>query len=523
MPGSENNEPKTDEKGYPLGKPRGPIIPRYALNRLSYTGFVIFMITGVAMLCSFALAEIMGDTNPYIGIFIYMVLPVFLLAGLGLVLFGMYLTRRKIKRVGDDAIPRRPRIDLSKGSQRRTLYFVIAGVTAFFAISVVTSYQAYHHTESVSFCGQTCHPVMKPELVAYGNSAHARVACVACHVGPGAGFYAKSKLSGAYQVYAVAANKFPRPIPTPIENLRPAQETCEQCHWPEKFFGAQQKMFNHYMYDKENSHWPINMLIKTGGGDPRYGQASGIHWHMNIQTEVEYIARDEKRQDIPWVRVIDRQTGRVTVYQDEENPLTEEEIAAAEPREMDCMDCHNRPSHQFRSPQYAIDYAITTGQIDQSIPEIKVVAEEAMLGEYETEDEAMHGIATSILAFYLNEYPEFNRQHKGMIEQAVHATQEQFKLNFFPEMNVRWDVYPDNIGHFIFPGCMRCHSGNHKGDDGREITKDCTICHAIIAQGTGERAESGVSEDGLEFSHPEDIDGEWRETGCYECHEGTQP
>ena len=62
---------------------------------------------------------------------------------------------------------------------------------------------------------------MKPELTTHDHGPHARVACVACHVGPGVNWFVRSKLSGSYQVYAVAFNKYPRPIPTPIKNLRP--------------------------------------------------------------------------------------------------------------------------------------------------------------------------------------------------------------------------------------------------------------------------------------------------------------
>ncbi len=499
------------------------VVPRYAINKLSFAGFVMLLFTAGTMVVALALAAIIGESNPYMGIFVYMVLPFFLLIGMGLILIGMYFTRRKVKRLGDEAIPRRPRIDLSKSAHRNTMYMIIAGVLFYIVLSVVGSYGAYHHSESVEFCGETCHVVMEPERVAYRNSTHARVACTACHVGPGAGWYAKSKLSGAYQVYAVLTDKFPRPIPTPIDNLRPAQETCEQCHWPEKFFGAQQRIFDHYMYDKENTYWPINMLIKTGGGSPTTGHTSGIHWHMNIQTEVEYIARDEKRQDIPWIRITDRQTGRVTIYQNDDDPLTDEEIAAAVPRKMDCMDCHNRPSHKFRSPTYAVDYAISTGAIDRSIPEIKRVAEQALIGDYATREEAEHGIANTILTFYLNNYPDFNRENIGLIDQAVAATQYQYSQNFFPEMKVRWDEYPDNIGHFISPGCMRCHTGSHRSSDGRELTRDCRACHAIIAQGTGDRAQMAVNEEGLDFEHPEDIDDAWKEIGCFECHTGTQP
>jgi nitrate/TMAO reductase-like tetraheme cytochrome c subunit len=464
-----------------------------------------------------------GATNPYLGIFVYMILPPFLVVGLLIVPIGMFRQWKRIKKYGEIAVPTWPLIDLNNPKHRNAFIVFIAGGLVYGMLSSIGAYQGYHHTESVSFCGQTCHTVMKPEHVAYQNSSHARVLCVSCHVGEGAGWYAKSKLSGAYQVYATAFNKYPRPIPTPIKNLRPAQETCEQCHWPEKFYGAQQRQFNHYMYDDDNTPWPINMLIKTGGGDPKTGQTAGIHWHMNIGVRVEYIARDERRQDIPWLRVTDSGTGRVTIYQDEESPLSEEEILAATPRAMDCMDCHKRPSHQYRSPEQTINRAMLTGRIDPSLPAIKRVAVEAMETTYDTEEAAIRNIASKIPDYYRSEHSEIFAERRVVIEQAVVATQQAFSQSIFPEMKVRWDGYPDNIGHFIYPGCMRCHDGNKVSDEGWVITRDCRACHAILAQGSGERAEMATSQDGLEFVHPEDIDEEWRETGCYECHTGTQP
>jgi hypothetical protein len=497
--------------------------PRLAYNKISIAGGFIAVITGMTMVFFLSAQSAKGEANPYLGIIVYMVLPPALLLGLLLVPVGMIRQWKVYKRHGEAFLPRWPSIDFNKPTHRNASIVFVVGGLLYASLSAVGAYQAYHHTESVSFCGETCHTVMKPEQTAYQNSAHARVACTACHVGEGAGWYAKSKLSGAYQVYAVAAKKFPRPIPTPIRNLRPAQETCEKCHWPEKFFGGQQRQYNHYMYNEENTAWPINMLIKTGGGDPKTGQTAGIHWHMNIGVKVEYIARDERRQDIPWIRVVDRKTKRVTIYQDEDNPLTEEEVRAATPRVMDCMDCHNRPSHKFRSPDFAIDRAILTGQIDQKLPEIKRVAVEAMEEVYETEAAAMRRIATKIPDYYKHQYPEVHQQQRVGIDQAVLATQQQFSQNVFPEMKVRWEDYPDNIGHFIFPGCMRCHDGHKVSKEDWVLSRSCNTCHSILAQGSGERAEMASSPDGLEFVHPEDIDEEWRETGCYDCHSGTQP
>lgn len=499
-------------------------LPRLVYNWLSTAGVFIAVIAALLMLILLGIAAYREDTNPYFGMFLYMVLPPILLFGLLLIPIGMFRTWRKWKREGQESVPKWPYIDLNKRSHRNATVIFFFGTIIFLALSAVGSYEAYHYSESVTFCGKTCHSVMKPEYVAYQNSPHARVACTACHVGPGAGWYAKSKLSGAYQVYATTADKYPRPIPTPIKNLRPAQETCEQCHWPGKFFGAQQRQFNHYMYDSANTSWPINMLIKTGGGDPKTGQTAGIHWHMNIGVRVEYIARDERRQEIPWVRITDLQTGRVTTYQDSQNPLSDEEIAQAEIRIMDCMDCHNRPSHVYNSPDHMIDLAILTGKMDRGLPDVKRVAVEAMATIYETEDEGFQKIANYITDYYRKNYPELYQQKRVRVDEAVIATQEAFVQNIFPEMKVRWEGYPNNIGHFTYPGCMRCHAGNHTSEDGLTITRDCNTCHTILSQGSGERAQMATTQEGLEFVHPDELTGEaWKEMGCFDCHTGVAP
>ncbi|UCH85092.1 MAG: NapC/NirT family cytochrome c [Candidatus Latescibacterota bacterium] len=497
--------------------------PSLIYNKVSVAGGFLALFTVLTMFFFLFVQAGSGGTNPYLGILVYMILPPFLFAGIVLVPIGMLRQWKLAKELGEERRPKWPYIDFNKPTHRNAFILFLAGGIVYACLSTVGAYKTFHHTESVAFCGETCHEVMKPERVAYSNSAHARVPCTACHVGEGANWYARSKLSGAYQVYATALNKYPRPIPTPIKNLRPAQETCEQCHWPDKFFGAQQRQFHHYMYDEDNSHWRTNLLIKTGGGDPKTGQTSGIHWHMNIGVEVEYIARDAKRQDIPWVRVSDRRTGRVTVYQDEESPLTKEEIAAATPRVMDCMDCHNRPSHQFRSPDFFVDRAILTGQISQELPSIKRITVEAVAREYETEEIALRAIARTIVDYYKQNYPDQFSGWRVDIDQAIVAAQYQYTQNIFPEMKVRWGDYVDNIGHFIYPGCMRCHEGKHISEDGWVLTRDCKSCHSILAQGSDDNIQLASTPEGLEFAHPEDIGEEWRETGCYECHTGVQP
>ncbi|MEJ2720213.1 MAG: cytochrome C, partial [bacterium] len=202
---------------------------------------------------------------------------------------------------------------------------------------------------------------------------------------------------------------------------------------------------------------------------------------------------------------------------------SEEEISAATPRIMDCMDCHNRPSHAFHPPDYVIDRAILTGQIPSRLPSIKRTAVEAVAEKYDTEDEAEQGIADKIVAFYRENYPDRIGDWQVDIDQAINAAQYQFSQNIFPEMQVRWSDYTDNIGHFIFKGCMRCHDGQHKSGDGWTLTKNCDTCHTILAEGDSDSLRVASSPDGLDFVHPEDIGGAWQEMGCFECHTGVQP
>ncbi len=497
--------------------------PTLAYNFTTAVGLLLAGIGALTAIVLFVLVSTREHGNAYVGILLYLVIPAFMIMGLLLVPLGMWRRHRAIQQ-GRDRGESWPVVDLNRPPHRRALAIFAVGTVMFVGLSAFGAYHGYEYTESVEFCGTTCHDVMKPEYVAYQHSAHARVACASCHIGGGASWFAKSKISGMYQVYAVLADKYPRPIETPIRELRPAQETCEQCHWPQKFFGGQQKQFNHYMYDSTNTHWPINLLIKTGGGDPRTGQSSGIHWHMNIGAKVDYIARDHDRTDIPWVRVTDRQTGRVTVYANSDgDTLTAADHDTLTVRTMDCVDCHNRPSHGYPPPDETIDQAILLGQIDPSLPEIKRVAVEAMAETYETEPEALTAIANSIGEFYESNHPELYDSRRADIDDAILATRAAFSRSIFPEMKARWDVYPSNVGHFNSIGCMRCHNQNLQSAAGESITTDCNACHTILSQGTGARLASSHGAEGLEFEHPVDIDDAWRENGCYECHTGTQP
>lgn len=496
-------------------------LPRLAYNWISTAGALIALVSAFAIVFLLVVNFLRPIINPYLGILLYMVLPFFLVLGLLIIPLGMYLKWRIWQRTGEMPNLKWPSVDLNNTHHRNAALVFILGTLAFFLLSSIGVYQAYHFTDSVVFCGTTCHKVMKPEYTAYQHSPHARVKCVECHIGSGAGWYARSKLTGLYQVYAVLTGVYPRPIPTPIEDLRPARETCEQCHWPNHFFGATQRLFTHYRYDPSNTYWPINMLIKVGGGTPGSLRATGIHWHAGSDILIEYIPRDRQRQDIPWVRVTDRTTGKSTVYQDAANPPSGA-VLAVKPRVMDCIDCHNRPSHNYHSPDYAVDIALASGQIRPDLPEIKKAAVAAMAQEYRSDAEAMQGIAQSLAAFYRKGYPALTLQKGQSIDEAVRAVQEAYRKNIFPVMKARWSAYPNNIGHFIFRGCMRCHDGTHKSAGGEVIPNDCRTCHLILSQGNG-GPESLDLKDDRGFRHPVDIGDAWKEGACYNCHTGVQP
>jgi len=453
--------------------------------------------------------------SPYLGILAYMVSPAFLVLGLAMTAFGALYFRRK--QLAEAGITRRYlRLDFNDPAHRSTVAFFLTFMVVFIGMSVVGSYQAYNFTDSVAFCGQLCHSVMMPEFTAYQQSPHARVACVDCHVGAGATWYVKSKLSGARQVFKTILNTFPRPIPTPVHDLRPAAETCETCHWPKKFYGAQLKVFNHYASDEKNTPRQIRMLIKTGGGDPSTGEPEGIHWHMNISNVISYVASDEQRQTIAYVHVKDPQ-GRVTEYYLKDSTMTKEQIAKAVPRRMDCVDCHNRPTHIYVPPDVSVDRSITAHRLDIALPYIKQQAVAALTGTYATTGAAMQGIAKTIYEFYGSKYPDLAKGKQPEIRAAIDETQRIYKLTFFPEMKLDWRTHPNNIGHFYFSGCFRCHDGNHVSPEGRVIRKDCNICHTILEQ--QENAVNIASLPGVEFKHPIDL-GDMTAVNCSDCHTG---
>jgi len=445
-------------------------------NPVSLAGVALAIVSLANVFIFFLIDQIATKPSPYIGILAYMVSPGFLILGLLLMLAGVLLERRKKLEPSSFY----PRIDLNDGTQRKAVISFTTFLLVFVVVSAAGSYKAYEFTESTSFCGQLCHTVMIPEYTAYQLSPHARVACAECHVGPGATWFVKSKFSGSRQVFATIFNTFPRPIPSPVANLRPAQETCEQCHWPKKFYGGQLKVFSHYGSDEKNSLRQIRMIIKTGGGDPATGAPEGIHWHMNIGNKIDYVATDDKRQVIPYIHVEDLQ-GRVTEYYAKDSPLKKDQIAKSPRHHMDCVDCHNRPTHIYVPPDEAVDQAMLARRIDASLPSIKQEAVAVLAAPYKTNDEAMRSIASGIDSFYATKYADVAKAKQLEIRNAVTEVQQIYSRTTFPDMKLNWQTHPNNLGHYYSPGCFRCHDGQHVSADGRVVSKDCNQCHTMLS------------------------------------------
>lgn len=483
-----------------------PLKPRSNYNNwISAIGAVI----AVGALFSFALLTWMDLTgsnkNPYLGIFTYLVAPGFLIAGLATVVFGAWAQRRWLEKHGA-TMPDKWRLNFSDPvARRRLVLFGFAGL-GFILLSAFGSYQTFHYAESNQFCGQVCHQAMNPEFQTYQRGAHARVDCVQCHVGSGAAAFVKAKLNGTRQLYGYILDNYNRPIDTPVHNLRPARETCEKCHWPEKFHGNIDMAFDHYLSDKKNTAVSIRMLMHVNSG--RAGSPlAGIHWHVSPDSTVEYYAADADRQDVVWMRVTNKKDGNARIYRNEE---FKGEPPAGSIRVMDCIDCHNRPAHVFPTANEAVERAMALGEIPTKFPNIKRVAVQAMLQkDIKTDAEA----PTKIADFLRNKFKD-----DPDLPALIAGVQKTFAATIFVDRKADWRVYPNNIGHKDWPGCFRCHDDKHKTATGESVkASDCTSCHSIIAQGKVAEMTT-ISPTGLEFKHP---GGEYdEELKCADCHNG---
>jgi len=374
----------------------------------------------------------------------------------------------------------------SPGGKRTLLGALIgAALASLFFISIV---YAWEYTSTSAFCGTTCH-TMPVEYTVYQRSAHARVDCVNCHLARGINSAVAQKIGDVRHVIGTIFHNYEDPIVT--TSLRPARDVCEKCHWPEKFYADKLRTLQRYQPDAANTETRTFLIMKTQGGSPRAaGQGRGIHWH--VSSEVWYIATDPFKQEIPWVEVIEPDGKRVQ-YLDVENPLPPSQVAEAARRRMDCIDCHNRVSHLLRSPDSALDNALTVGSIDPSLPNIKAKGVE-LLSSKTTSRAARNQAIADLENYYKTQWPQVYTTRQATIQAAIQALIQIDTETFYPDRFVGWETYPNNIGHKEFPGCFRCHDGKHISSDTtlppekHAIRLQCNLCHSIpVVASPGER------------------------------------
>jgi ribosomal protein S27E len=458
-----------------------------------------------------------GDENPYRAMATFIFAPSIVI--IGLLIFGWSaLLQVRAARARGEKVKFNLRIDFSDPLYVRNLWLFLGLSALLLVIAGYTGTRAFESTESVAFCGETCHSVMKPQYVTYQHSAHARVKCVDCHIGPGATFWVKSKIDGARQIFATMLETYPRPIPTPVHDLRPARETCEGCHWPDQFYGSKLVSKTYYQTDEKNSPWTINLLMKIGGANPRIPAEGGIHWHMLSETRVEYSAADYKRQQILQVRSIDP-SGETRTYNNSALADVEPPAGNAGMREFDCMDCHNRPSHIFLPPAVAMNQALRARKISPDLPYVRKVGLDLLNADYSDEQQALAAIESGLRRYYHDEHGELAEIAAVKIDDAARALQGIYSDNFFPEMKTDYRARESNLSHFVNDGCFRCHNTDMVDDKGQSLAYECDTCHLIIAQGPSETVSELESDlAGLAFRHPVDIMEMWKDAPCTSCH-----
>jgi hypothetical protein len=324
---------------------------------------------------------------------------------------------------------------------------------------------------------------MTPEHTAYENSPHSRVSCVECHIGAGADWFVKSKISGARQLLAVAAGTYPTPISTPVHGLRPARETCEECHRPELFHGDKLSVKKRFLPDEKNTAVHNILLMKIGSAGDRVQSSHGIHWHVAPENKITYRATDYSRMVIPEV-VLTMADGTETVFRTADaDQLLQDSARTGDIRNMDCIDCHNRPSHIYLLPDEALDRKLAEGGVPKELPFIKRQALELITADYQSATQARETITTQLNNWYRENYPKLVADNPQLLEKAVGGVIAAYSENVFPDMKVTWGTYVNHISHGpdFDIGCFRCHDDMHESADGKVISADCNTCHTLLA------------------------------------------
>ncbi len=442
-------------------------------NPISLAGGAITSAAGVTMI-GYWLVELFGrpNDNPYLGIIFFLILPALFVLGLVLIPVGVFVRRRKLLLAGQ--IPAEfPKIDLNDRMFRHGIDIVLVATIVNLLVVSMASYRGAAYMDSPQFCGQSCH-VMHPEYTAYKVSAHSHVACVECHIGSGAESYFKAKVNGTKQLIEVSINRYPTPIESPVQNLRPAREICEGCHTPARFIGEKLLVKSSFADDAANTETQSVVVLHLGGSDS-LSHLTGIHGvHLG---HIEYISTDPTRTTITWVQKRN-EDGSTTEFA---SSSLKGAAPQGERRVMDCVDCHNRAAHTMQTAEDALNRAMAEGAVSPELPWVHKKSLELLKANYATEDEARIKIPEQLTAFYRSEHPEVLAAKPQLVKAAGEGLVYVFTTNVFPEMKVTWGTHPNHIGHMSYPGCFRCHDGDHTAKDGKAITQDCANCHNLLA------------------------------------------
>jgi hypothetical protein len=265
------------------------------------------------------------------------------------------------------------------------------------------------------------------------------------------------------------------------------------------------------------------MLMKISPNYNTTGLSGGIHWHINKDMRIEYVSGSKDRESIPWVKFTNLKTGDVQIFQDTENMLTQKALDTLEHRTMDCMDCHNRPSHSYKSAPVFVDEGLIKGEIPSELPFIKKIAMNVLKGPFTDKDSSFRYIHDSIYNFYKVKFPDIFANKKHLIDKAIAGIENEFSLNVFPYMRASSNKYLNHIGHLESDGCFRCHSARHVSKQKKVISKECNLCHSFITQGTAGKMLYTTFDKTMEFMHPVDVKDKWKTYLCTECHRTLYP
>lgn len=464
------NDPVAPADNWKRNRPGIILLTSHWLSRFG----LALVITAISTWLFVLPAEVHGQVeNPYKGVIVYLILPFIGFIGIVLTAAGMVFGRRRVReRLKTEITDRRRAL-------QRLIAFLVITIGANLVVGTQLTYRAVAYMDTPQFCGASCH-VMQPEFVGHQDSAHASVACAECHIAPGAGGWVEAKLSGARQVWSTLTGSYRRPVPSAIESGRlvPSKETCERCHWAEKIVATRLLVIPNYADDEKNSD-SYNVLMMIVGGS----MMQGIHHaHFAAGVEIRYAAADAKRQTLPWVERRNLRTGETKTYL--AKGTTPEQANSLPKHAMQCVDCHDRPTHAFSLPDRALNRALALGQLSPTLPFLKKQGLAALQASYSSAGDAAQKIPGAIETYYKQTYPQLYAERKGDIETAAQAILAIYNRNVFPDLNVTWGTYPNNLGHTDFPGCFRCHGGSHTTADGKEtITQDCGACHQLLAMG----------------------------------------